>query len=447
MNNFLTKNLPWKITSLILATILWLFVINIQNPMQPQEIRNIPVTIKGITQLAEKGFVLKNQEEIRNQKISVRVKGPRLQTDKLLANNRLISITLDLTKYMSDLSADSVQNIASYDVLIDVQGVNVINLHPEIRDIVLEREKTITKEVYYKFVGNTNSQYTALTPTIKPSTVEIGGAKSDIEYIDKAIVEIDVSNFSEDQLIRNVPIKVLDGDGKEIKGLTKNPQFVEVKLPIGKKKVVPLEAAFKGTLPKGYVHTNTIVTPNQITIVGKAATVDAVKKIRLKEIPLDDIIQTSVVKTEMILPEGVQYIDNIDNEINVTVEIKKENSYSYSLPVSQLHMDVTGMKEGLGYEVLTDTIELVLSATAEELLALKPQDIKAKIDLTNLGEGEYTIPIEMIVPSQFIIVNKPININVRLISINNEPPAEAAEEEARESAVPGGPQQADTAAQ
>ncbi len=421
MNKFFTKNLPWKITSLVLATILWLFVINTQNPMQPEEIRVASVIIKGLPQLAEKGFVLKNQEEIRNQRFLIRVKGPRLQTDKLKIDNTLTTVTIDLAQYMNDLSADSIQNVAKYYASFGgIEGISILSMRYDVSNVILEREKTVTQSIRYSIIGNNNSEYTALTPIINPSTIEIGGAKSDVERVSEAVIEINIGDFSEDELIQTVPVKVYDDEGQEILGLKKSPQLVEVKLPIGKKKTVPLEATFSGKLPKGYVLTNTIITPKQITIVGKADLVNAVQKIRLKEIQLNDIIQTSVVKTELILPKGVQYIDNIDNKVNVTVEIKKENSYEYTVPISELSIAVLGMGEGLGYEVLTNSIEMILSATAEELLALTFKDITAKIDVTGLTDGEYTLPLDLTVPDNFTIVNKPININIRLITINEE---------------------------
>ncbi|MDF2878519.1 MAG: hypothetical protein K0S30_1615, partial [Clostridia bacterium] len=238
-----------------------------------------------------------------------------------------------------------------------------------------------------------------------------------------------IETFSEDELIQTVPVKVYDEDGEEILGLKKMPQFVEVKLPIGKKKTVPIEATFQGALPQGYVQTNVIVTPEQVTIVGKAEVVDQVQKIQLKPIKLNDFIRTNVVTAEMILPKGIQYIDNIDGTVNVTVEIQKENSFSYMIPANELQLQVLGMSEGLGYEILTENIEVKLSATAEELLALKNKDITAAIDFTGLTEGEYTLPLDVKVSDRFTIVNKPININVRLLNITPPEGQEESEEQ------------------
>jgi YbbR domain-containing protein len=428
MNKFFTKNLPWKITSLVLASILWLFVINTQNPMQPRDIKVNSVTIKGLTQLAEKGFVLKNQDKIKSQKFSIRIKGPRLETDKVVMDNTLINVSLDLAQYMNDLSADSVQNVAKYDTSVP-SGITILDIRPEIGNIILEREQTVSQDILYTIVGNTDSEYTALTPIINPSSIEIGGAKSDVERVNKAVVEINIETFSEDELIQTVPVKVYDEDGEEILGLKKMPQFVEVKLPIGKKKTVPIEATFQGALPQGYVQTNVIVTPEQVTIVGKAEVVDQVQKIQLKPIKLNDFIRTNVVTAEMILPKGIQYIDNIDGTVNVTVEIQKENSFSYMIPANELQLQVLGMSEGLGYEILTENIEVKLSATAEELLALKNKDITAAIDFTGLTEGEYTLPLDVKVSDRFTIVNKPININVRLLNITPPEGQEESEEQ------------------
>lgn len=425
MNRFFTENLPWKITSFILAFILWLFVINTQNPMQPEEIRVSTVVIKGLSQLAEKGFVLKNQEEIKNQRFIVRVKGPRLQTDKLKMDHMLTTVTLDLTQYMNELSADSVQNVAKYSVSFGgVEGITTLGMRYDVDNIILEKEKKLTLPIKYQIVGNTSSQYTALTPIITPTTVELSGATSDIERINQAIISINVENFSEEELLQTLPVTIYDAEGAEVSGLKKTPQLIEVKLPIGKKKTVPLEASFSGELPQGYVHTNTIVTPKQITIVGKAELVDKIEKIDLKSISLNDIIQTSVVKTELILPAGVQYIDNIDRQVNVTIEIKKENAYTYTIPINELAIEVIGVGQGLGYEILTNSLEVTLSATAEELLSLSFANISGQLDVEGLTQGEYTLPIQLTVPGRFTIINTPINVNIRMIPIDQEQASE-----------------------
>lgn len=423
MNKLLTDNLPWKIASLILASLFWIFVINTQNPIQPQEIRDIPVIIKGLDELEKQGFILKNEDEIKNQKFKVVIKGPRLETDKILNDKTLITATLDLTKYMGDMTQDSIRNTANYEVkiLLENNSISVTDKTPGVSTIIFEREATVTKQIEYALSDEFKNKYTLLDePIVSPRTIELKGAKSDIESVNKVVVNIDEANFSEEELVQTVPVKIYDIDGNEIETLTMEPENAQVRLLIGKPKTVPIEVSFIGNVPSGYVHTNTFISPTEVTIVGKAETVDAISKIKLKPINLDNQIQTTLLTTEMILPKGIT--TKIENEISVTLEIVKENTYSYIIPTEKLNLDIIGLDDTLVYEILTDEVDITLSATAEELLAYNASQIQTKLDLTGLTEGEYTLPLEVIVPENFKVLNTPVNLNIKLSKVEQAPP-------------------------
>ena len=125
MNKLFTDNLPWKITSFVLAFILWLFVINTQNPIQPQEISGINVVITGLDELESNGYKLKNEDEIRNQHFKVVVTGPRLEIDKLVKNPKLITATLNLSDYMNNLNGTSLTDNANYIVKINLDSYTI----------------------------------------------------------------------------------------------------------------------------------------------------------------------------------------------------------------------------------------------------------------------------------------------------------------------------------
>ncbi len=423
MNKIFSHNLSWKIGSLVLAAILWLFVINSQNPTQPQEIRNIPIVIKGLPELESKGFVLKNKDKIQDQKFKAVIRGPRLQVDKVLANKSLIKATLDLTPYINELTVDSIINVAEYTVTVSLEGISVISTAPEVTNVILEKEKTVEKKITYRKIGEPKNGYMELEPIITPNTVTLSGAQSDIDSIREVSVEINIDKFSQDYLIDRIPVKVYDEEGEEIQNIKKSIQLVDVKLPIGKTKTVPLEATFTGTLPADYVHTNTLISPKEITIVGKEELVDQVEKIQLKPISLDNLIQTSIIKTEIILPKGIEYIDTIDKQVDVTLEIKKENTYPFDVVINGMQIEVVGMNEDLGYEILTPRVSIILKATAEELVTFDTLSITGKLDLTGLHEGDYNLPIELSIPENFVIMNKPINVDVRLTRIIPESPS------------------------
>ncbi|MEG0501161.1 MAG: CdaR family protein, partial [Cellulosilyticaceae bacterium] len=388
MNRLFANNLPWKLMSLVLASMLWLFVINTQNPLQPKTITDVPVNIKGISEIESKGYVIQNEEQLRNTKVKVVVKGPRLELEKLEANKEsLISVDIDLTPFVKMLAtgSDTIQTPVAYIVTILSEGkVRTEDIRPKTTTVIFEKEKSVTLPVKYNITGDNNSQYMALDPIIKPSQVEIKGPKTTVETIDKVVVDINIDDFSEDVLSYTLPIKALDSEGNEVVGVKKSPQYIEVTLPIGKKKVVPLDPQFQGELPPGYIKTNTIVTPKEITIVGKADLIDSIQVIKLGKISLDNMIQSDTVKVDFLLPDGIEYIDNIENKAVVTVEIQKENTYEFNIDPHSINLEVKGVGEGFKYEIIEPDLKVILGGTAENLLKFDKKNLNGIIDLTGL---------------------------------------------------------------
>jgi YbbR domain-containing protein len=46
MRKILTRNIGWKILSLFFAILLWLLIINIEDPQTPREVREVAVEIR-----------------------------------------------------------------------------------------------------------------------------------------------------------------------------------------------------------------------------------------------------------------------------------------------------------------------------------------------------------------------------------------------------------------
>ena len=354
MNKFFSNNLPWKLASLAIASLMWLFVINTQNPLQPKEIREISVNIRGISEIESKGYVVQNEEALRDTKIRIVVKGPRLELENLEKNkDGLIDAYIDLAPFANTLNtgSETIERLVAYNIK-DIENVKIEDIRPKTTYITFEKEKSITLPVKYTIQGENNSEYMALEPIIKPKEIEIKGPKSAVESVDKVVVDINIDEFSEDILSYTLPIKALDSEGNEVTGIRKSPQYIDVTLPIGKKKTVPLEPQFQGTLPTGYIQTNTIVTPKEVTIVGKADVVDNIQTIKLGKISLDNMIQSNTAKVDFILPNGIETIDSIENKAVVTVEIQKENTFDFTINTGSMNLKVVGLLDGYKYEIL-----------------------------------------------------------------------------------------------
>lgn len=415
MNKFFSKNIVWKTASLVSALLLWIFVINIQNPPQSYDMRNRTISLRGLDLLDNKGYVIKNETALREQKVRVIVKGPRLQIEKIRSNPELIEIKVDITKYVNNISTnmDMVAPVIPIDINVPL-GLTIVEQSPKNLEVIFEREKTVTKKIEYVIHGGSSKEYETLTPKIVPETIDVWGAESYMDEIETVRVDIDVENFSEDVLTYQIPIMVYDAEGKELIELKKSHSNAEVTLPIGKKKTVPLEMQFVGQLPQGFIQTGVGVYPQSITIIGKPTLIDSITSIKLAEISLENIIETSKINAKFILPPGISYLDRIDNSAVVTIQVKEQSIYDYSLDLSKAKVNMLNEQEDFEYEIIDSEIQVKVKSLAENLLSMNSKDVIVEIDLSGYSPGEYEIPIGLEFPPEIILVEEPM-LTVRVI--------------------------------
>ena len=449
MNKLFTQNLPWKIGALIIALLLWIFVINTQNPTQPQEISGIPVQILGYEKLVERGYELTNKEEIKNQNFKVVVSGPRLEIDKLVRDPSLIKVTLDLEGYLENLTDYSTSEEAHYSIKVNLDGssVTIKDRRPGVTKVRIDKVASKEQKVSYVISEELLNQYTLLgdgKPIISPEKITITGAKTDIDRVSEARVSIKPEDFSEDQLVSELPITLYDIDGEEIEGLELSHKTIEVKLPIGSEKRVPVNITYTGKISDEYVLTKVEASASEVTIVGKAEVIDAISQIDLEPINLGALTESdaNLLKVKMKLPSGVMTLEG--DEVSVSLQVRKKNILNYPILLSEMDLEVQGIEEGLTYEILTTSINVEVSGLSDDLIMTDKSDIKATLDLKGYKEGEYTLPLNIITPENIQIVNNPIHVEISIKALNEEQPDEVAsgdekpEEEAEESEKPDG---------
>ncbi len=443
MHKFFSKNIGWKLVSLCVATLLWIVVINTENPVLPKEIRGIKLQIRGLEALEAKGFVLQNEQELREMAVQVVVKGPRLEMQKMQDDTSKLEVMIDITPYVESLTDEDSGKIQPIELVatshlatIQIQGVT-----PQIVGVVLEQEEKVTQPIQANITSQTNSEYTTLKPVLNPGAVEITGPETLVKSVYRAVVDVNVDYFSEDAISYTVPIRLLDKEGNEITGLKKSPEEIQVTLPIGKKKQVALEPKFVGSLPEGYILANTLIIPSHITIVGAPEIVNKIESIPLEAITLDNMVQSGTFNVDLILPDNVTVIDKIEGSSVVTLEIQKESTYEYRTDTSALELTVMGMPQDYILTLQSGEIAVVLSGAAEALLEVTGKPLSATVDATELGQieqGLYSVPVVFDIPETIKIVSAPATLQVRIEPVEQptEPEIPEQPEDSGESSEP-----------
>lgn len=397
MKKRLTDNLSLKICSFVFAVLLWLVVVNVDNPVKTKQFDNISVKLQNANIITEEGLVYEILDSTGT--VTVSVSAPRsylelLSKDDIVAvadfNNITAANTINIT-YYSKRYNDRITNFKG-----SIESVK-LNIEPK---------KMLQLVLNTKTVGEVEDGYVVGRVTTDQNQVRISGPESVVSQIKSAVIEVNVSGTTTD-IATYEDVKLYDAENNEITAtsIVKNVDSVKVDVEILATKTVPIHYSVMGTPASGYRQTGEVTgVPSEITIAGSA---DALKNISQIEIPSEalningkkeNLVENISVKT--YLPNGITIVDsNYTGKAVVTVYIEEEQKKE--LHLAENNILLTNIPNG--YKVSVDEeSEIILKMTGlqADISEVLISDIVGKIDvkaymeeknLNRLEEGEYTI--------------------------------------------------------
>ena len=188
----------------------------------------------------------------------------------------------------------------------------------------------------------------------------------------------------------------MDSNGNPVstEHLTTSVDTIEATLPILQIKDIPLSVELiEGA---GATVSNTIVTitPDRITLAGDSAILEGMNRIILSTVNLTDF-RTSFSETYTIpFDNSLRNISGI-TEARVDIEIAGLSTSNFSLK----NISVINVPEGVSTEILSESLDVVIRGTEEELDKLKAENIRAVADLSDYKEstGPFMVPAKIYV--------------------------------------------------
>ncbi|WP_301859531.1 YbbR-like domain-containing protein [uncultured Megasphaera sp.] len=300
--NKLDKKWQLKLICLILAIVLWFFIINEQNP-QSEGSYTVPVVVENL----DSQFITSNVPKT----VYVRLSGPR---------NTIINVDPSTIKAYIDLSDAQEgemdvpvhveiptgtelkkQSIATAKIMVDVYTVQEFVLTPNL-------------------TGRMEDDTFVSSLKMVPEKVVVSGARRLIQQVEQAVVEIPVGDKTEDFSLMT-PIRLLAADGSRVEGLEMTPWQSNVRVAIGRNgavKEVPVHAQTNGD-PAVSVSAVT-VSPATVTAKGDANILKNLSRIDLPALDVTGLDQDKDWK--MIIPP-VNGIVFEPNAVDVTVHVDR----------------------------------------------------------------------------------------------------------------------------
>lgn len=397
MKKSLTNNIGLKLLAFIFAFMLWLLVVNIDDPVDTKTFDDIPVSIEYtevVTQDQRSYQVLDGTDTV-----SVTVSATRSVLEKISAEN--IVATADMRELYLESQIPIEITIPGYEF-------ETATASPRNVQVKIEQNKSDTFPITVTTTGTVRDGYVLGNVQADPERVTVNGPESVIDQISKVVAEVNVSGLSSDSSIDAV-LTYYDEDNNEISAdqLANNlgTTGVKVNVTLYHTARIPVTVdTSEVTAADGYSISEVTWTPEEIQLAGEEEVLDALEEIR---IPADAIDITSIsqrtektVDITPYLPEGTRLVDENGNNILVTARVAREGTKSFDIPVGSItvnNLDDALTVSGYGSG---DDLEVHIGGPQEQLNSLELSDLAVSIDLKNCTEaGEYEVPVTITLPS------------------------------------------------
>jgi len=401
----MTNNLGLKVLAVIFAGVLWLAVVNIDDPKTTRTFTTT-VSVENNDYLTEIG---KYYEIINNSNtVTFKVSGKRSYLERM--SNVDFKATADL---------EMIENLNRVPIEIAPQRYSgYVTVASKVNYLELNVEDLVSKPfmISVQTEGNVLDKHAIGDTSVSPTLLRVSGPASLVDTVDKAVATVNVEGMSQDITDSVIPV-LYDKDGNEVdsRDLSFNIQNVMVSVRILDTKEVTLNFQTTGTLQDGYEYLGIEYSPQTVKVKGTSAVLNTVNSITIPGAVLDLTDAVDDIEKEVdisaYLPAGVTLADNKQAKISVAVRIEKHERRTFQVPTANI--TVSNVNSRYVAKFLEDTVEVELEGLSSELEALDASTLTGSIDVSGMLDGEHTVNLELKLDDKFTLVkNATVTVDI-----------------------------------
>ena len=387
MKNRLIRNWGLKLGSFLFAVILWLIVTNINDPLRTFRVRNVPVQILNANLITDNGQVYEVLDD--TDTISVVTISAKRSIIASLSESDVVA-----TADMQDLTSVNTIRIQlstnKYNDMLESITGSIDSVHLNIED-----KRTKTLPLRTNTTGEVREGYMVGEITTEQNLVEISGPESIVAQVNKAVVTVDVSGFT-NNIGTDSEIRLYDENDVEItsKSIVKNISKVRVSVAILEEKTVPIVWNVSGVPENGYQTTGEITAArNNVTIAGRSQIVADIDALTIPEAALDITGATEdteiLVDLNQYLPDGVILAEeNFRGRVMVTVHVEPVVERRITIPAGRIRLDNVPEGWDLSWPDGIESYEVTLVGLAANLDAITINELHANVDIAAYMQEE-----------------------------------------------------------
>lgn len=404
--NRLTNNFGLKILAVLFSMVLWLVVVNIDDPKTTKTFTT-KVNVENSGYLAGIG---KYYEIVNNSDtVTFKVSGKRSYLERISS-----------TDFRAVADLETIEDFSRVPIEISPQrysGNVTVSSKNYYMEVAVEELLTDPIMISVEATGDVAEQNALGEVSASPTILRVSGPVSAVKKIGKVVARIDVEGMSEDMTDSVIPI-LYDEDGKEadISELTFNSQSVLVTAKILNTKEVTLNFQTTGTPPEGYEYLGTEYTPQTVKIKGESSVLNTINSVTIppEVIDLTDASDdiTKTIDITSYLPEKVSLVDSGKGKINLLVKIEKHEVRTFEVPTANI--TASNLSNRYDVKFLEDTVKVEIEGLTSMLDDLDASTLTGTIDASGMTSGEHTINLMLNLENKLSMA-KPATVTVDIV--------------------------------
>lgn len=279
------------------------------------------------------------------------------------------------------------KQIKSLDYKLDPSNVTIV-VHPKVSE-----SRTLTTDILN--TDKLNETLVISSVALDRDEVIIKSYKEKLETVAsvKAIVDVNAlnGNTAGTYTLENVKLVAYDEKGTEINDIEIVPGTLTATVVVtSPSKVVPVKIVPVGEVASGSAIKSITSNVTKVTLYGDEDTLGKIDELNV-EIDVNGLNENKTYQETITKPNGVRSISDTAITIKVTMETETSKEFK-DIPVVFENLDTNKFRALASSE--NDTkVDVVVKGVSSILENLKPEDIKAYVDLSDLAEGTYEVPV------------------------------------------------------
>lgn len=367
------------ILALVAAIVLWAYVLGEINPTSSTVVRNVPINFVNEEALEEEGLALLSSSATT---VNISISGQRTAITRVDAGD--FNVTVDLEALKKGENTVRVNVTGPSSVKIDRTSIEKVT-------VVVDERISAEKDIDTIIKGDVPNDKEATVISVDRNKVNVTGPKTLVNRVEKLAAYIDAEEMKSTAKNFTVDMIPIDVNGEKVGGVTLDGgSKVNITAIMFSKKTVQLHVPVTNQ-DSGDIERD-ITTPNTVTIRGSEEDLSEVSSITCRGIDLRNVITSTSITLEPILPEGVEIVDPSDTLV-MAVKVKEQISKTFNFSNDDIAFN--GKDNNYNYKV--SDIEVKVTATGKESVInrLTKEDFTLSVNVTNLDAGKHMVDVKV----------------------------------------------------